>query len=148
MRLWHYKLLPYLPDRQFKGQLRELVAIMRTWRDKGQTNHLLINKIMDYDKGELCAYYMLYENEYCNRYSKFPEVAYLKEFMEFCDYLPICGKNKAVFSDWHNEEYLRICMANLYEKFYYGVGKSKIAYEAWITLENGYREITGDDYYI
>ena len=25
MRLWHYKLLPYLPDAQFKGQLRELI---------------------------------------------------------------------------------------------------------------------------
>ena len=31
MRIWHYKLLPYLPDKQFKGQLRELVAIMRAW---------------------------------------------------------------------------------------------------------------------
>ena len=34
MRLWHYKLLPYLPDAQFKGQLRELVAILHDWRDK------------------------------------------------------------------------------------------------------------------
>lgn len=28
MRLWHCELLPYLPELQFKGQLRELVAIM------------------------------------------------------------------------------------------------------------------------
>ena len=26
MRLWHYKLLPYLPELQFKGQLREMVT--------------------------------------------------------------------------------------------------------------------------
>ena len=36
MRLWHYRLLPYLPDAQFKGQLREMVAIMHDWRDKGK----------------------------------------------------------------------------------------------------------------
>ena len=28
MRMWHYRLIPYLPDLQLKGQLRELVAIM------------------------------------------------------------------------------------------------------------------------
>lgn len=45
MRIWHYQLLPYLPDAQFKGQLRELVAIMRDWKRKGKTNHVLINKV-------------------------------------------------------------------------------------------------------
>ena len=50
MRLWAVQLLPYLSEAQFKGQLRELVLIMRTWRDTGKTNHLLINKVMEYDK--------------------------------------------------------------------------------------------------
>ena len=45
MRMWHVELLPYLPDMQFRGQLRELVAIMHDWRDKGKTNHLLINHV-------------------------------------------------------------------------------------------------------
>lgn len=53
MRLWHYRLLPYLPDAQFRGQLRELVAIMRDWRDKGKTNHVLINAVMEYPKNTL-----------------------------------------------------------------------------------------------
>ena len=44
MRLWHYRLFPYLPDLQFRGQLRELVAIMHDLRDKGQTNHFGIGK--------------------------------------------------------------------------------------------------------
>lgn len=94
MRIWHYELLPYLPDKQFKGQLRELVAIMHTWRDRGNTNHLLVNRVMDYDKGELTFYFMLYEQEYFRRYSKWPKLELKKEFMEFCDYLPICGKIK------------------------------------------------------
>ena len=53
IRIWHYQLLPYLPDAQFKGQLRELVAIMHDWRDKGKTNHLLINKVMEYPKNSI-----------------------------------------------------------------------------------------------
>ena len=40
MRLFHYALIPYLPELQFKGQLREVIAIMRDWRDKGTTNSL------------------------------------------------------------------------------------------------------------
>ena len=53
IRIWHYWLLPYLPDAQFKGQLRELIAIMHDWRDKGKTNHLLINKVMEYPKNSI-----------------------------------------------------------------------------------------------
>ena len=33
MRLFHYALIPYLPELQFKGQLREVVSIMRDYRD-------------------------------------------------------------------------------------------------------------------
>ena len=70
MRLWHYELLPYLPDAQFKGQLRELVAIMHDWRDKSKTNHLLINKVMEYEQNELVRYYIYYETVYHQRYGK------------------------------------------------------------------------------
>ena len=146
MRLWHYKLLPYLPDAQFKGQLRELVAIMHDWRDKGKTNHLLINRVMEYPKGELTAYYMHYESECIRRYSKYPK--YLAEFMEFCDYLPICEKGGSVFNGWHNKEYLHVCMANLYEKHHFGIGKSRITEEEWKRLCDGYKTITGEEYHI
>ena len=60
MRLWHYKLLPYLPDLQFKGQLRELVAIMHDWRDNGKTNHLLINRVMEYPKADFYGYFLVF----------------------------------------------------------------------------------------
>ena len=70
MRIWHYELLKYLPDAQFKGQLRELVAIMHDWRDKGKTNHLLINRVMEYPKNDLVRYFLEYEIEYHKRYGK------------------------------------------------------------------------------
>ena len=59
MRIWHYELLPYLPELQFKGQLRELVAIMKDLKYKKQTNHVLINKVMEYPHTQLTKYYLI-----------------------------------------------------------------------------------------
>ena len=118
MRLWHRELFPYLPDSQFKGQLRELVAIMHDWRDKGKTNHLLINMVMNYPQDELTQYFFEYSYEYYKRYGK-PLNHQMDEFNMFS-----LGKTKVVrpikmtslYEGWHNKEYLRICMSNLLEK--------------------------------
>lgn len=145
MRLWHYRLLPYLPDLQFKGQLRELVAIMHDWRDKGTTNHLLINKVMDFTPRNLTAYFLMYEEEYRKRYSKPINRLTVMEFITFC------GETRLYcepFKGWHNKEYLRVCMANLYEKHFFGVGKSRITDEEWQRLLDGYKAITGEEYVI
>ena len=146
MRLWHYALLPYLPDLQFKGQLRELVAIMRAWRDDGKTNHLLINRVMEYPKSELVQYYIEYELRYMQRYGKHPtQVAkYWNEFRNFND----AKTGKKYLDDWHNKEYLRVCVCNLYEKYHFGVGKSKISQAEWDRVLQGYKEITGEEYKI
>ena len=144
MRLWHYELLPYLPDLQFKGQLREIVAIMHDWRDKGETNHLLVNKVMEYPKGNLTSYFLIYDIEYQKRYLKGYELIE-KEFVEFSkpDHFTITP-----FKGWHNKEYLRVCMANLYEKHIFGIGKSRITDEEWAKLCWGYKNITGEEYEI
>ena len=140
MRIWHYKLLPYLPENQFKGQLRELVLIMRQWRNKGTTNHLLINRIMEYPKADLYGYFLEYAVEYEKRYGV--RTKQTKEFVEF-------GEHDFVlfpFIGWHNTEYLRVCMANLYEKHFFGIGKSRITDEEWQRLCDGYKAITGEEY--
>ncbi len=144
MRLWHYELLPYLPDAQFKGQLRELVAIMHDWRDKGKTNHLLINKVMEYPKEDFYGYFLAYWNEHSRRNNgKSPKYEICNEFYEFCH-----DFNYDFFKDWHNKKYLRVCMANLYEKHYMGIGKSRITDEEWARLCEGYKTITGEQYAI
>lgn len=143
MRLWHYELLPYLPDAQFKGQLRELVAIMHDWRDKGKTNHLLINRVMEYPKNDLVRYFLEYEIEYHKRYGKWL-TKYWKEFEAFND----DSKANGLFEGWHDTEYLRICMANLMEKYAYGMGVSRIGVNDWLRLCDGYKTITGEDYEI
>jgi uncharacterized protein (TIGR02328 family) len=142
MRLWHVDLLEFLPKLQFDGQLRELVSIMRDVRDKGKTNHLLINRVMEYPKADLYGYFLEYAIKYEDRYGRLPKQT--DEFREF-------GKHQGEldpFKDWHNKEYLRVCMANLYEKHVFGVGKSRITDEEWKTLLGGYREITGEEYVI
>lgn len=146
MRLWHYKLLPYLPELQFKGQLRELVAIMRDWRDNGKTNHLLINRVMEYPKADLYRYFCEYEGERLARYGKTPE-RYSGEFGRFANW-NVDTMNNTVFDGWHNKEYLRVCMANLYEKHFFGIGKSRITDEEWKRLCDGYKVITGEEYEI
>ena len=149
MRLWHYELLPYLPELQFKGQLRELVIIMRQWRDKGTTNHLLINKVMEYHKSELAEYAFKYLREYNKRYGKALKETYW-EFAEFGfgNRNVFVNDEIACYCGWHNKEYLRICMSNLFEKYKYGVGKSRISDEEWETLLRGYKEITNEVYKI
>lgn len=145
MRIWHYKLLPYLPERQFRGQLRELIAIMREWREQGRTNHVLINRVMDYHPCQLTEYFLQYAEECKHRYSRPIREKYLREFMDFA---PAQLLTDTVFERWHNQEYLRVCMANLYEKHRFGKGYSRITDEEWALLLQGYREITGKEYRI
>ena len=162
MRLWHYKLLPYLPELQFKGQLRELVAIMHNWRDKGKTNHLLINRVMEYDKVHLTSYFLRYRQQYQIRCGKDIDTKLVIEFLQFSDYQhgidfkidPIAGKFVSVrlktdiFPGWHTKEYLRMNMSNLAEKHIYGIGKSRITDEEWQVLLDGYKAITGEGYVV
>ena len=144
MRIWHYKLLRYLPDAQLKGQLREVVAIMRDWRDKGYTNHLLINKVVEYDKGQLTDFFFRYKREYILRFGKPFSSNYDNEFKEFSS--PSKPLGESLFDGWHDKDYLRMCMANLYEKHKYGVGKSKITESEWKLICQGYYDITCEEY--
>jgi uncharacterized protein (TIGR02328 family) len=149
MRIWYYQLLPYLPDAQFKWQLRELVAIMHDWRDAGKTNHLLINRVMQYPKSELEVYWFCCENEYERRYGRKQNAKYRKEFRDFtAGSVSLWPDEEVVFEGWHNKEYLRVCMANLYEKHFFGIGKSRITDEEWQRLCEGYKQITGEEYKI
>lgn len=43
---------------------------MHDWRDKSKTNHLLINKVMEYPKDDLWIYFIKYHDEYGKRYGK------------------------------------------------------------------------------
>ena len=149
MRLWHYELLPYLPDYQLKGQYRELVAIMRNWRDKGSPKSVIIDIIKEYPKNEFYEYFYGYSCYYHDRFKKNVLDKYKKEFMEFCNIteeIKVEPFYLMPFKSYHDKEYLRVCMANLYEKYKFGRGKSRISEMDWYRLLDRYRKITGEDY--
>lgn len=152
MRMWHYKMLSALPDAQFKGQLRELVAILHDWRDKGKTNHILINKIMNYPKSHLFKYFCLYREEYFNRYGKDISSKIVNEFIDFCGPYNDVDNKVLLFRFWHTKSYLRICMANLYEKYLCSSdspeSKAKLTDDEMLKLLENYHNITGEIYTI
>ena len=148
MRIWHTDLLPYLPDLQLNGQWRELVSIMRDLKNKGKTNHLLINRVCEYEDAglRLASYASIYFRCRARRYGScslngFEEFYELDKRFYDCIY-------KNPYIDWHNDEYLRVCMANLYEKHKFGIGKSRITDDEWERLCEGYKKITGEEYKI
>ena len=143
MRLWHKKLIPYMPGLQLKGQWRECALIARAIKENGTPNHLLVNRVLDYPYCEFESYCDIVQTEMKKRGYRILQKGYDQ----------IHGDRKEVYfgnilKDWHNTEYLRVCMANLYEKHHFGIGKSRITDEEWQVLLDGYKTITGEDYVI
>ena len=142
MRLWSWQLIPYLPDMQLKGQWRECVLIAKDLQEKGKTNHLLINILEEYPHNDFMTYCWYVFQEMQNRGFKVTLTS-LKKIFNIRYHI-----DSDMFSGWHDKEYLRVCMANLYEKYKFGRGKSRITETEWQRLLDGYRVITGKNYKI
>ena len=155
MRLWHKDLIQYLPDLQLKGQWRECALIADGLSKNGTPNHLLVNRVMEYPAEDLWKYFV---SVACEMESRGLKVNYrtmdkvydnISRYRATQKFQPTAfGKDYQIFKGWHNKEYLRVCMANLYEKHYFGIGKSRITDEEWKILLDGYKEITGEEYKI
>ena len=118
MRLWDWRLIPYLPNKQLHGQWSELNFIF-----KNKPNHILINYVYGYDKEELYLYSFKVESEMMKRriHFKYSEYyyAYFSELENKGLYRRImCGYEP--FIAHHNKKYLLICFMNLYEKYLRG----------------------------
>jgi len=113
MRLWHYKLIPYLPKSQLIAQWRELNSIY-----KNQPKHILINYVYEYPKANLAYYSALVINELDNRGYKinlnnFSKYITRKDFLLSTNFDD--GDNP--FPQHHTDRYLKQCFYNLQEKF-------------------------------
>ncbi len=114
MRLWHYKLLPYLPKSQLLAQWRELNSIF-----KDQPRHILINYIYTYPKEDLLIYSDMVYSEMLRRGYR----VRIGAGTPFTDYFGIvCPflEMRPPFPKHHNFAYLRQCYYNLEEKFMRG----------------------------
>jgi uncharacterized protein (TIGR02328 family) len=121
MRLWHYKLIPALPNKMLISQWRECIAIKRQW-EKGTLKHRLVSYVMNYDKGYLYNYFLSVACEMENRKIK-KNGKYILEMNKFCN--DSCN----IYNNYeeHNDRYLRQCYYNLEEKYDRGI----IIFDEW-----------------
>lgn len=121
MRLWHKKLLSVLPNNQLLSQWRELNCIAKNIQISGTPNHLLVNKVLDYEKSHFIAYTKLVLAELTNRNYNIKK----ETFKKFLDYMEISKDDfntvnmnlPDIYKAWHNDRYLSQCYYNLQEKY-------------------------------
>ena len=136
MRLWHKDLIEVLPRQQLLGQWRECCLIAKNIVEKGSPNHILVNRIMDYDIEHFKIYTRFVYAEMIKR-------GYKANIFKFTKYLfgwdPLSVQE--VFAGWHNNRYLIQCYYNLQEKYDCG----SITDEEWSKIENRVIELTRID---
>ena len=112
MRLWHKDLIPYLPRQQLLGQWRELCCIAKNIATNDTPNHILVNKIMDYDIWHL--------NTYASAiYSEMTRRGYAVDWNKYYRWInnPYVIPIGSIFPNWHNDRYFWQCYYNLQEKY-------------------------------
>lgn len=140
MRLWHYKLIPYLPKSQLQAQWRELNSIF-----KKQDKHILINYIYDYDYIDLYCYSLRVRNELDDRkirHNGTKMLSYFEQWLnETTDGEIMCFilSNKPLFKNHHTDRYLLQCFYNLQEK--YDRGQKDFDRETYLKLEQFVKNI-------
>lgn len=128
MRLWYYKILPFLPTSQLSAQWRELNSIF-----KKQDNHILINYIYAYDKQTLYNYTQLVLQEMNKRNYNIKAWTNYNNYFSDADYTI----TDSMFNE-HDFEYLTICYYNLYEKFLRG--QKDFSQDRFNQLDKFYKE--------
>ena len=126
MRLWHYKLIPFLPNSQLVAQWRELNSIF-----KKQDKHILINYVYEYDVSHLLSYTQLVLKEMHDR--GFKTKSSENMFNYFGEIRFITYPIKDIFPNHHTDRYLQQCFYNLQEK--YDRGQKDFSEEQYNQLE-------------
>lgn len=129
MRLWHVDLIEVLPKKQLLSQWRECCRIARNIVVNGTPNHLLVNKILDYDISEFYSYATMVFAEMQKRGYKCD----FEKFSKFCDCDTLVFHP---FASWHNDRYFVQCVFNLQEKYDCG----GITNGEWQKIEQKYCE--------
>ena len=108
MRLWHYRLLPFLPKSQLIAQWRELNSIF-----KKQDKHILINYVYEYSKENLMWYTELVLAEMLHRRYKIKSTTNMCKYFEDTKLVEMGNP----FPRHHTDRYMLQCYYNLQEKF-------------------------------
>lgn len=101
MRLWHKDLITFLPRQQLIAQWRECCCIARNIFEKGTPNHLLVNKILNYDLKHFYTYGLYVCVEMIHRGYKCDS----RKFDRYFSSGEIIKDFSELFNEWHNERY-------------------------------------------
>ena len=115
MRLWHKDMLTVLPREQLVAQWRELSAIAGNIQTKGTPNHILVNKVLDYDFDHFISYAKELRDEMTARNYRTMDSVWNKIVALKPDWqeVPHCN----LYFGWMNDDYFKVCYYNLYEKY-------------------------------
>lgn len=122
MRIWHKNLISALPREQLVAQWRELSAIAGSIQKKGTPNHILVNFVLDYDFNHFISYAADLRKEMTNRGYRTANTVWNKIVNLKPDWIKIPFED--IYKEKMNDEYLKICYYNLYEKYLCGGIKS------------------------
>ena len=140
MRLWHKDLISALPRQQLLSQWRECCCIVVNIQKYGTPNHLLVNKILNYNNSHFYEYCCLVCEEMLRRGYKVSESSKDKIFSYCSDeekqIASRIKKDGTLFEGWHNSRYFRHCFYNLQEKYDCG----GITEEEWKKLDDRFVE--------
>lgn len=128
MRLWHYKIIHYLPDSQLIAQWRELNSIFRK-----QDKHILINYIYEYSDEHLHDYSLMVIEEMRKRGISIHSFDNFNKYFKDKSFVTCFGLIKP-FPNHHNNRYLLQCFYNLQEK--YDRGQKDFRYGLYLDLED------------
>ena len=135
MRLWHYKLIPVLPNAMLVSQWRECIAIKRQW-EKGTLKHRLVSYVMNYDKKYFYSYIRDLTLELYKRNIKYQNKI-KGELYAFCQKdFTVDNIMQQFYYKEHNDRYLKQCYYNLQEKYDRGI----ISEEEWQKIEDLFKE--------
>ena len=132
MRLWHKDLIQVLPRQQLLGQWRECCCIAKNIAVNCTPNHLLVNKVLEYPESQFNVYTLAVYKEMIKRGYKCDWNSFVKWRINRNYEWDI----KDIFTDWHNDRYLRQCLYNLQEKYDCG----GISEEEWKIIQNNSKE--------
>ena len=116
MRLWHKKLIGYLPRQQLLGQWRELNLMYKELKTKGKVTHRLVSYLND-DLESFWKYSRLVMMEMFSRTYKITKSEFYYEILKHTS----LGDDYTKTFKEHNDKYLMQCILNLEEKHDRGI---------------------------
>lgn len=118
MRLWHKDLIKVLPREQLVAQWRELSAIAGSIQQKSTPNHILVNFILDYDFDHFISYAAEVRLEMTKRGYRTMDSVWKKIASLKSDWKQLSFNE--IYKEKMNDDYLKICFYNLWEKYLCG----------------------------